>query len=83
MSLNPRRRGRPPLYVSRKDEVREIHLLVSVELWKAVASYCESLGERSISFGLRTLIRERLSELGYVKEKIEVLPLPKPVPTDP
>ena len=71
------------MYVSRKDEVREIHLLVSVELWKAVASYCESLGERSISFGLRTLIRERLSELGYVKEKIEVLPLPKPVPTDP
>ena len=81
--MNTRRRGRPPLYVSRKDEVREIHLLVSVELWKAVANYCESLGERSISFGLRTLIRERLSELGYVKEKIEVLPLPKPVPTDP
>ncbi|TMI67172.1 hypothetical protein E6H16_04165 [Candidatus Bathyarchaeota archaeon] len=81
--LEARRRGRPPLYIARKDEIREIHLLLRIELWTAVADYCKSSGENNISLGIRTLLRERLSQLGYAKEKLEILPPPKRSLRDP
>jgi len=77
------RRGRPPLYGEQKDEVREVHLLLRVELWNAIADYSKSLGERNISLAIRTLIRERLFELGYTKEILEIPPLPRRILQDP
>ena len=63
--------------------MREVHLSLNVELWKAIADYCRSLGECNISLAMRTLMRERLSQLGFVQEKFEIFPSPKPTLQEP
>jgi hypothetical protein len=57
--------------------MREVHLSLSVDLWKSLVDYCRSLGEHNISLAMRTLMRERLSQLGFVKGKFEIFPSPK------
>lgn len=67
----PRRRGRPPLFQLQKQKriLREIHVKVGADVWDAVQEYCETIGELSLSFAVRRLVRERLSELGYLKPR--------------
>ena len=67
------------MYVPRKEEICKVHLSLGVDLGKALTDYCNTLGERNISLAVRTLLRERLSQLGYVKEKIELFSLAKRV----
>jgi len=67
------------LYVPRKEEICKVHLSLGVDLGKALTDYCNALGEQNISLAVRTLLRERLSQLGYVKEKIELFSLAKRV----
>ena len=65
------------MYVPRNEEICKVHLSLGVELGKALTDYCSALGAPSISFAVRTLLKERLSELGYVKQKVELFSLPK------
>jgi len=65
------------LYVPRKEEICNVHLSLGVDLGKALTDYCNALGEQNISLAVRTLLRERLSQLGYVKQKVELFSLPK------
>ena len=67
------------MYVPRKEEICKVHLSLGVDLGKALTDYCNALGEQNISLAVRTLLRERLSQLGYVKEKIELFSLAKRV----
>jgi len=71
------------LYVPRKEEICNVHLSLGVDLGKALTDYCNALGEQNISLAVRTLLRERLSQLGYVKEKIELFSLAKRVQENP
>jgi len=71
------------LYVRRKEEICNVHLSLGVDLGKALTDYCNALGEQNISLAVRTLLRERLSQLGYVKEKIELFSLAKRVQENP
>ena len=48
---------------------RDLHLKVTLDVWEAVIAYCQAIGEVSVSYALRRLIRDRLVELGYLKEK--------------
>jgi len=79
VSARARPSGRHPLYVPRKEEICKVHLSLGVDLGKALTDYCNALGEQNISLAVRTLLRERLSQLGYVKEKIELFSLAKRV----
>ncbi len=63
-----RRPGRPPIFVPQRRMVRELHLKMTMDLWQAVAAYCQTLDEPSASLAVRRLLRERLTELGYLKE---------------
>jgi len=47
---------------------------MNVEVWTAMNEYCEAIGELSLSFAVRRLVRERLLELGYLKDKISPAP---------
>ena len=83
MSARARPSGRAPLYVPRKEEICNVHLSLGVELGKALTDYCNALGEPNISFAVRTLLKERLSELGYTKQKVELFSLPKRIQESP
>ena len=83
MSARARPSGRHPLYVPRREEICNVHLSLGVDLGKALTDYCNALGEQNISLAVRTLLRERLSQLGYVKEKIELFSLAKRVQENP
>jgi len=83
VSARARPSGRHPLYVPRKEEICNVHLSLGVDLGKALTDYCNALGEQNISLAVRTLLRERLSQLGYVKEKIELFSLAKRVQENP
>ena len=67
----PKRRGRPPLFQLQKQNriLREIHVKVGADVWDAVQEYCETIGELSLSLAVRRLVRERLGELGYLKDR--------------
>lgn len=43
---------------------------MNIEVWTAINEYCEFIGELSLSIAVRRLVRERLVELGYLKDKI-------------
>ena len=61
--------GRPPIFTAQRHVKHEIHLNMGFDVWKAIGEYCEAIGELSISLAVRRLIRERLTELGYLKER--------------
>ncbi len=66
---NPvRRPGRLPTFVPQRRMLREVHVKMRMDLWEAVTAYCRTLGELSASLAIRRLLRDRLTELGYLKE---------------
>ena len=69
-SLAPKGPGRPPLFAPQKRTKREVHLRVTIDEWDALTAYCRAIGGASVNFGFRRLFRERLIELGFLKEKI-------------
>jgi len=74
-SSEPKRRGRPPAAFSpERKETHEIHLRFGVEIWTALRDYSEETGELSLSMAVRRIVRARLIELGYVKQKVHLFP---------
>ncbi len=69
-SLAPNRPGRPPLFTAQKRITRDLHVRVESDEWDAVKSYCQAIGGASVNFGFRRLVRDRLIELGFLKEKV-------------
>ncbi len=43
--------------------------MVTVNVWEAARAYCKAMGEVSVSYALRRLLRDRLVELGYLKKR--------------
>ena len=54
----------------RKNPMTRIHLNIGTEIWEALNTYAESIGERSLSVVTRFLLREKLVELGIIKPRI-------------
>ena len=65
----PKRRGRPSAFSPRRGETHEIHVILGVEILTALRDYSEETGEMSLSMTVRRIVRDRLTELGYIKEK--------------
>ncbi len=61
--------GRPSTFLPQRRVTREVHLSITLEVWDAIKMYCEFIGEASVSLAVRTLVRQRLTELGYLREK--------------
>ena len=57
------------MYTPQKRIKREVHLNMSEDVWNAISNYCETIGELSFSLAVRRLIRERLMELGFLKDR--------------
>ena len=70
----PKRRGRPRAFSPERKQTHEIHLRFEVELWTALRDYSEETGELSLSMAVRRIVRARLVELGYVKQKVHLFP---------
>jgi hypothetical protein len=70
----PKRRGRPRAFSLERKETHEIHLRFGVEIWTTLRDYSEETGELSLSMAVRRIVRTRLIELGYVKEKVHLFP---------
>ena len=63
-----RPRGRPPLYgPGPGPRMFGVHINMSQDIWEAVRKHAEKLGEPSLSYVARKLLRERLVELEYLK----------------
>ena len=73
-SSEPKRRGRPPAFSPQRKGMHEIHLHLGIEIWTALKDYSEETGELSLSETVRRIVRMQLIELGYVKQKVHLLP---------
>ena len=63
-----KRPGRPPVFNPvRRVAVQKVHLSIDTELWEAVLNHALAIGEPSLSHVARILLRERLTQLGYLK----------------
>ena len=70
-----RPRGRPPLYSpGTPPRMFGVHINMSPDLWEAVRKHAEAIGEPSLSHVARKLLRERLTQLGYLKGPLEFIP---------
>ena len=69
-----KRPGRPPTFSPQRKGMHEIHLHLGVEIWTALKDYAEEIGELSLSVAVRSIVRARLIELGYVKQRVQLLP---------
>ena len=47
--------------------MQKVHLSLDTEVWKAVRNHSLAIGEPSLSRVARILLRERLTQLGYLK----------------
>ncbi len=70
----PKRPGRPPTFSPQPKRAYDIHLYLGVEIWTALKDYSEETGELSLSVTVRRIVKSRLTELGYVKQKTRLLP---------
>jgi len=62
------------VFAPERKKTHEVHLILEVEILAALKAYSEDTCEASLSMAVRRIIRERLVELGYLKQKIR-LPL--------
>jgi hypothetical protein len=66
-----RPRGRPPLYgPGQGPRMFGVHINMAPDIWDAVRKYAAAADESSLSWVVRTLLRERLRQLGYLKEPV-------------
>ncbi len=70
----PNRPGRPPAFSPQSKPAYDIHLYLGVEIWTALKDYSEETGDLSLSVTVRRIVKSRLIELGYVKQKVRLLP---------
>ena len=72
LDSNERKRpGRPPMFSPPKIVLQEIHLRMSEEVWTALRKYRDFANESSLSQAARKLLRERLTELGFLNQRIQ------------
>ncbi len=57
------------MFAPRKTTLQEVHLRMTSEAWSALRDYSEVMGESSLAQAARKLLRERLTELGFLKER--------------
>lgn len=63
-----KRPGRPPIFNPvKRVVVQKVHLSLDTEVWNAVRNHSLAIGEPSLSHVARILLRERLTQLGYLK----------------
>ena len=74
MSFSQKSPGRISPFEPAKAAVRDLHLRVTLDLWNAIEEYTESVGEVSVNAAFRRLVRERLVEVGFLKQAIELHP---------
>jgi len=70
----PKRPGRPTAFSTQRKGAYDIHLYLGTEIWTALKDYSEETGEMSLSVTVRRIVKARLIELGYVKQKVRSLP---------
>jgi hypothetical protein len=70
----PKRPGRPPAFNPQRKGAYDIHLYLGADIWTALKDYSEETGELSLSVTVRRIVKARLIELGYVKQKVRLLP---------
>lgn len=64
-----KRPGRHPVFTfARKRVMHRTHIYITTDLLKAIQDYSIVIDEPSLSRVVRILLRERLRELGYLKE---------------
>jgi len=76
----PKLPGRPRTFGPQPKGAYDIHLYLGVEIWTALKDYSEETGDLSLSVTVRRIVKARLIELGYVKQKLRVLPQPQKIP---
>ncbi len=57
------------MFSPRRTLMQTIHLYMASDVWSALREYSESVGEPSLSQAARRLLKERLTALGFLKEK--------------
>jgi hypothetical protein len=73
-SSEPKHPGRPPTFSPHPKGSYDIHLYLGAEIWTALKDYSEETGELSLSVTVRRIVKARLLELGYVKQKARLFP---------
>jgi hypothetical protein len=69
-----KRPGRPLAFGPQRKQAHDIHLYLGAEIWTALKDYSEETGDLSLSVTVRRIVRARLIELGYVKQKVRLVP---------
>jgi len=49
--------------------MQKVHLNIATDVWNALRLYSETIDEPSLSRVARLLLRERLTQLGYLKNE--------------
>ena len=69
-SPESKRAGRPPIFnPGRRMNMQKVHLNIATDVWNALRLYSETIDEPSLSRVARLLLRERLTQLGYLKNE--------------
>ena len=69
--MEHKRIGRPPVFdSSKKVPMQRVHLNIATDVWNAILVYSQKIDEPSLSRVTRMLLRERLTQLGYLKEPL-------------
>lgn len=50
--------------------MQRVHLNIATDVWNAILVYSQKIDEPSLSRVTRMLLRERLTQLGYLKEPL-------------
>ena len=53
---------------SRRVAMQKVHLNIAADVWNALRKYAETIDELSMSRVVRILLRERLRQLGFLKD---------------
>jgi len=49
--------------------MQKVHLYIATDIWNALREYSATIDEPSLSRTARLLLRERLTQLGYLKNQ--------------
>jgi hypothetical protein len=49
--------------------MQKVHLNIATDIWDALREYAKTIDEPSLSRVARFLLRERLTQLGYLKHE--------------
>lgn len=67
--MEHKRMGRPPIFSPKRMAMQKVHLYIATDIWNALREYSATIDEPSLSRTARLLLRERLTQLGYLKNQ--------------